>query len=104
MAKCSPKLFGNNLECTRRVGYGGLYAEMIYNSRLQNNAAGFYETEYRGLKGLGQSQQWLHLQPGRVYEWNVVAGETVIVRVMPEFRRYVFFEGTGSRGSFSIRL
>ena len=103
MAKCSPKLFGNNLECTRRVGYGGLYAEMIYNSRLQNNAAGFYETEYRGLKGLGQSQQWLHLQPGRVYEWNVVAGETVTVRVMPEFRRYVFFEGTGSRGSFSVK-
>ena len=46
MAKCSPKLFGNNLECTRRVGYGGLYAEMIYNCRIQNDAAGFYETYY----------------------------------------------------------
>lgn len=104
MAQCSPKLFGNNLECTRRVGYGGLYAEMIYNSRLQNGAVGFYETEYQGLKGLGQSQQWLHLQPGREYEWNVVAGDTVIVRVSPEFRRYVFFEGTGARGSFSIKF
>lgn len=103
MAKCSPKLFGNNLECTRRVGYGGLYAEMIYNSRILNNAAGFYETELNGMKGLGQSQQWLHLQPGRVYEWNVVAGENVTVRVMPEFRRYVFFEGRGSKGTFSIR-
>ena len=104
MAICSPKLFGNNLECTRRVGYGGLYAEMIYNSRLLNNAAGFYEVELDGMKGLGQSQQWLHLQPGRTYEWHVVAGEHITVRVMPEFRRYVFFEGTGARGTFSIKF
>ena len=103
MAKCSPKLFGNNLECTRRVGYGGLYAEMIYNSRIQNDAAGFVSVEYQGMKGLAQSQEWLHLQPGRVYEWNVVAGENVTVRVAPEFKRYVLFEGTGSRGTFSIR-
>ena len=103
MAKCSPKLFGNNLECTRRVGYGGLYAEMIYNCRIQNGAAGFTPVEYEGLKGLAQSQEWLHLQPGRVYEWNVVAGEKVTVRVLPEFKRYVFFEGTGSRGTFSIK-
>ena len=103
MAKCSPKLFGNNLECTRRVGYGGLYAEMIYNSRIQNDAAGFVSVEYQGMQGLAQSQEWLHLQPGRVYEWNVVAGENVTVRVAPEFKRYVLFEGTGSRGTFSIR-
>ena len=103
MAKCSPKLFGKNLECTRRVGYGGLYAEMIYNSRIQNDAAGFVSVEYQGMKGLAQSQEWLHLQPGRVYEWNVVAGENVTVRVAPEFKRYVLFEGTGSRGTFSIR-
>ena len=102
MAKCSPKLFGNNLECTRRVGYGGLYAEMIYNCRIQNNAAGFYETELKGMNGLGQSQQWLHLQPGKTYEWNVVAGENVTVRVMPEFRRYVLFEGSGAKGSFTV--
>lgn len=103
MAKCSPKLFGNNLECTRRLGYGGLYAEMIYNSRIQNDAAGFVSVEYQGMQGLAQSQEWLHLQPGRVYEWNVVAGENVTVRVAPEFKRYVLFEGTGSRGTFSIR-
>ena len=103
MAKCSYRLFGNNVECTRRVGYGGLYAEMIYNSRIQNDAAGFVSVEYQGMKGLAQSQEWLHLQPGRIYEWNVVAGENVIVRVAPEFKRYVFFEGTGSRGAFSIR-
>ena len=103
MAKCSPKLFGNNLECTRRLGYGGLYAEMIYNSRIQNNAAGFVPVEYQDMKGLAQSQEWLHLQPGRTYEWNVVAGENVTVRVLPEFKRYVFFEGTGSHGAFSIR-
>lgn len=103
MAKCSPKLFGNNLECTRRVGYGGLYAEMIYNSRIQNDAAGFVSVEYQGMQGLAQSQEWLHLQPGRAYEWNVVAGENVTVRVAPEFKRYVLFEGTGSRGTFSIR-
>ena len=36
MAICSNKLFGFNLECTRRVGYGGLYAEMIHNNRLMN--------------------------------------------------------------------
>ena len=104
MAICSPKLFGNNLECTRRLGYGGLYAEMIYNSRIQNNAAGFYETELNGMKGLGQSQQWLHLQPGKTYEWNVVAGEHVTVRVMPEFRRYVLFEGTGAKGTFTVQF
>ena len=103
MAQCSPRLFGNNLECTRRVGYGGLYAEMIYNCRIQNDAAGFYETELEGMKGLGQSQQWLHLQPGKTYEWNVVAGEHVIVRVMPEFRRYVLFQGSGSKGTFSVK-
>lgn len=103
MAKCSPKLFGNNLECTRRVGYGGLYAEMIYNSRILNDAAGFVPVEYQGMQGLAQSQEWLHLQPGRVYEWNVVAGENVTVRVAPEFKRYVLFEGTGSRGTFSIK-
>lgn len=103
MAKCSYRLFGNNVECTRRLGYGGLYAEMIYNSRIQNDAAGFVSVEYQGMKGLAQSQEWLHLQPGRIYEWNVVAGENVIVRVAPEFKRYVFFEGTGSRGAFSIR-
>lgn len=103
MAKCSPKLFGNNLECTRRVGYGGLYAEMIYNSRILNDAAGFTPVEYQGIQGLAQSQEWLHLQPGRVYEWNVVAGKNVTVRVAPEFKRYVLFEGTGSRGTFSIK-
>ena len=103
MAKCSPKLFGNNLECPRRVGYGGLYAEMIYNSRIQNDAAGFVSVEYQGMQGLAQSQEWLHLQPGRVNEWNVEAGENVPVRVAPEFKRYVLFEGTGSRGTFSIR-
>lgn len=103
MAICSPKLFGNNLECTRRLGYGGIYAEMIYNSRIQNNAAGFYETELEGMKGLGQSQQWLHLQPGKTYEWNVVAGENITVRVMPEFRRYVLFEGTGAKGTFTVK-
>ena len=103
MAKCSPKLFGNNLECTRRVGYGGLYAEMIYNCRLLNDAAGFEKVEYQGLRGLAQSQQLLHLQPGKTYEWHVVAGENIIVRVLPEFKRYIFFEGTGSKGSFSIK-
>lgn len=103
MAKCSPRLFGNNLECTRRLGYGGLYAEMIYNCRVQNDAAGFVPVEYQGLQGLAQSQEWLHIQSGREYEWNVVAGETVIVRVLPEFKRYVLFEGSGSKGTFSIR-
>ena len=103
MAKCSPRLFGNNLECTRRLGYGGLYAEMIYNCRVQNDAAGFVPVEYQGLAGLTQSQEGLHLQPGRKYEWNVVAGENVIVRVLPEFKRYVLFEGTSAKGSFSIR-
>ena len=103
MAKCSPRLFGNNLECTRRLGYGGLYAEMVYNSRVQNDAAGFVPVEYQGLQGLAQSQEWLHIQSGREYEWNVVAGETVIVRVLPEFKRYVLFEGSGSKGTFSIR-
>ena len=103
MAKCSPKLFGNNLECTRRVGYGGLYAEMIYNSRILNDAVGFTPVEFQGIQGLAQSQEWLHLQPGRVYEWHVVAGKNVTVRVAPEFKRYVLFEGTGSRGTFSIK-
>ena len=103
MAQCSPRLFGNNLECTRRLGYGGLYAEMVYNSRIQNDAAGFVPVEYQGLQGLAQSQEWLHIQSGREYEWNVVAGETVIVRVLPEFKRYVLFEGSGSKGTFSIR-
>jgi len=54
MAICSPKLFGYNLECTRRVGYGGLYAEMVHNNKLLGDAKGFYPVAFNGLQGYGQ--------------------------------------------------
>lgn len=102
MGKCSRRLFGYNLECTRRVGYGGLYAEMIYNSKLMNEAEGFYPVEFDSLHGFGQSTERLHLLPGKVYEWKIVAGENVKVRILSEYRTMIY-SGTGRTGKFSTK-
>ena len=52
--KVSQKLFGYNLEFTRRVGYGGLYAEMLENGRFKIGTTGFYPVAFGGMKGFGQ--------------------------------------------------
>jgi len=102
MAKCSPKLFGYNLECTRRVGYGGLYAEMIYNNRLLNDAKGFYEVEIDGLKGLGQCTERLQLLSKKAYEWKVLAGKNTKIRVRTEYGRELF-HADGAEGCFTSK-
>ena len=79
MAICSKKFFGYNFECTRRFGYGGIYAEMIYNSRLLFDAKAFYPVEFNGLKGLGQCSERIHFQTDRSYNWNIVADGNIIV-------------------------
>ena len=99
MAKCSHKLFGYNLECTRKVGYGGLYAEMIYNSKLLNDAAGFYPIEIDGLKGLGQCTERLHVLSGETYQWKIVAGKHTKVRIRTEFDR-LLYSGEGASGTY----
>ena len=102
MSKCSAKLFGYNLEFTRRLGYGGLYAEMIYNGKIQNNAAGFYPVEYEGLIGLGQSTNRIHFMLDKEYKWYIVAGEKVIIRFLNEYQREIFVS-TEPKGSFICR-
>ena len=99
MSICSPKLFGYNLECTRRVGYGGLYAEMMVNNRLLYDAKGFYPVEFGGLTGLGQCTERLHLLSGKEYVWKVVAGETVQVRVLTEYGG-LLWSAEGAEGCF----
>ncbi len=96
-------LFGQNLECTRRLGFGGLYAEMIYNSKLQNDAAGFCRIEYQELNGLGQTTELLHFQTGKSYRWKVCAGQKVIVRFLAEHNRH-FSVFEGSEGVFTSHL
>lgn len=102
MAICSHKLFGYNLEFTRRVGYSGLYAEMIHNGRLAENAEGFYPVEYNGLKGLGQCTERIHLLPGKTYGWKVIAGERIIVRLLTEFEEELCCT-EGDTGQFTSR-
>ena len=99
MAVCSHKLFGYNLECTRRVGYGGLYAEMIFNGRMLRDAKGFYPVEFGGLKGLGQCTDRLHLLSGKEYVWKVIAGAIVKVRFVTEYGELISLE-EGAEGSF----
>lgn len=99
MAVCSEKMFGMNLEFTRHVGYGGLYAEMIYNGRIQNDAEGFYPVELEGMKGLGQYRERFNLLSNTPYEWKVLAGEKVVVRLLTEFDRE-FFRGEGESGTY----
>ena len=103
MNKCSKKLFGYNLEFTRRLGYGGLYAEMIYNGKIQNNAAGFYPVEYKGMSGLGQSTDRIHFMFGKEYKWHIVAGEKVVIRFLSEFQREIH-RSTEHTGSFICKF
>ncbi len=102
MGIVSHKLFGYNLECTRRVGYGGLYAEMLANNRLLHGANGFYPVEFAGLSGLGQCTERLQIRSDRTYRWKVLAGEHVKVRVLTEYGR-VLWSADGPEGSFSSK-
>ena len=90
MSVCSHKLFGYNLECTRRLGYGGIYAEMLHNSRMLNGASGYYPVAFEDLQGLGQCTERIHLLSGTQYRWKVQAGEKVIVRILTEFGQELF--------------
>ena len=102
MGIVSHKLFGYNLECTRRVGYGGLYAEMLANNRLLHDAAGFYPVTFDGLTGLGQCTERLQIRSDRSYRWKVAAGERVKVRVLTEYGRVLWSADT-AEGSFTSK-
>ena len=102
MGICSPRLFGYNLECTRRVGYGGLYAEMLANNRLLHGANGFYPVEFAGLTGLGQCTERLQIRSDKTYRWKVLAGEHIKVRILTEYGRELW-SADGPEGSFSSK-
>ena len=103
MTICSKKFFGYNFECTRRFGYGGIYAEMIDNSRLLFDAKAFYPVEFNGLKGLGQCSERIHFQTDRSYNWNIVADGNIIVRFLTEYGR-VIYSSTEPKGSFDCKF
>ena len=98
--KVSPKLFGYNLECTRRVGYGGLYAEMIQNGKLHAGTEGFYPVEWNGMKGWGQCSERIHLRAGHTYELCVLGGEKTRLRLLTEYG-WLLFEAEGPRARFT---
>ncbi len=100
MKECPQCLFGSNLEFTRRLGYGGLYAEMIYNGRMLNDASGFYPVELDGLKGFGQSSDRIHFLPGKEYKWHVVAGSKITIRFLNEYKSELF-RSNDFKGSFT---
>ena len=95
----SPRLFGYNLECTRRVGYGGLYAEMLSNNKFAAGTADFYPVEWNGLKGWGQCTELIHLRAGHSYELTALGGGKTQIRVLTEYGG-VLFEGEGAHLTF----
>ena len=97
--KVSQKLFGYNLECTRRVGYSGLYAEMLRNNRLLAGAEGFYPVAWDGMEGWGQCSERIHLRAGHTYEMAVAGGEKNGMRLRTEYGT-VLFESHSSRARF----
>ena len=97
--KVSQKLFGYNLECTRRVGYSGLYAEMLRNNRLSAGAEGFYPVAWDGMEGWGQCSERIHLRAGQTYEMAVAGGEKNGMRLRTEYGT-VLFESHSPRARF----
>lgn len=86
----SPKLFGYNLECTRRVGYGGLYAEMLQNGKFHAGTQAFYPVSFDGMEGWGQYTERLQVTTGQTYDLTAIGGETVHIRLMTEFGTELF--------------
>lgn len=86
----SSKLFGYNLECTRHVGYGGIYAEMIQNGKFYAGTKGFYPISFDGMDGLGQCTERLQLTTGKTYELTALGGDVVHMRLLTEYGAELF--------------
>jgi len=99
--RVNPMLFGYNLECTRRVGYGGLYAEMLVNRKFASGTEGFYPVEIDGLSGWGQSTELICLQAGKTYELRAYGGEKIRMRLRAEHGMGVLFECEGGYARFT---
>ena len=97
--KVSRKLFGYNLECTRRVGYSGIYAEMLENNKFKTGTLGFYPVAWNGLKGWGQCTEHIHLRAGHSYDLAALGGSETHIRIRTEYGA-VLFEGKGPRARF----
>lgn len=97
--KVSPKLFGYNLECTRRVGYSGIYAEMLENNKFKTGTIGFYPVEWDGMSGWGQCTASIHLRAGKSYDLVALGGEHTKIRILTEYGAKLF-EGSGPRVQF----
>lgn len=95
----SGKLFGYNLECTRRVGYGGLYAEMLQNGKFYAGIEGFYPVAWNDLRGWGQCSERIHLQAGQTYVLMAEAGDIVHMRLCTEYGA-VIYECKGTRAHY----
>ena len=95
MGRCSADLFGYNLECTRHVGYGGLYAEMLLNGKFHAGTQGFYPVVFNGMQGWGQCTPSVHLQAGQTYELCALGGRQTAIRLRTEYGwDLITFEGS----------
>ena len=99
----SSKLFGYNLECTRHVGYGGLYAEMLQNGKFHAGTQAFYPVSFDGMEGWGQCTERIQLTAGQTYDLVALGGETVHIRLMTEFGMELF-SCQSSRAQFTSRF
>lgn len=97
--KVSRKLFGYNLECTRRVGYSGIYAEMLENNKFKTGTIGFYPVEWDGMTGWGQCTEHIHLRSGHTYNLAALGGTRTRIRIRTEYDA-VLFESDGPRAQF----
>lgn len=98
--KVSRKLFGYNLECTRRVGYSGLYAEMLENNKFKTGSLGFYPVEFSNMNGWGQCTEHIHLRAGKTYNLVALGGTCTRIRLRTEYGA-VLFEADGPRAQFT---
>lgn len=99
MKTVSKYLFGYNFECTRRFGYGGIYAEMIDDCRLLYTDRSFYPIAFDDMDGLGQCGERIHFLTDRSYAWHIVAEGKVSVRFRTEYGKLIFASGE-PRGVF----
>lgn len=97
--KVSRKLFGYNLECTRRVGYSGIYAEMLRNCRFAAEKQDFYPVSWDSMEGWGQSTPQLYLLDGYSYNLTALGGEKTKIRLCTEYGS-VLFEADGPYAVF----
>ena len=98
--KVSRKLFGYNLECTRRVGYSGIYAEMLENNKFKTGSIGFYPVEFSNMNGWGQCTEHIHLRAGKTYNLVALGAARTRIRLRTEYGA-VLFEADGPRAQFT---